>query len=119
MAGTEFAVLQRRFDFTKWLLEHTQRFPKSLRFSLAVRIENRMLAVLEQVVVANRRLEKLPHLRQADESLEALRILVRLSHAMRLLPTNSYEFAAKEMDALGKLLGGWMRQQKSAAPKRG
>jgi len=29
--GTEFQIIRRSFDFAKWLLEHTQRFPKSLR----------------------------------------------------------------------------------------
>ena len=112
MARSEFQVIQRSFDFSKWLLAHTQKFPKSLRFSLAVRIESRMLEVLEAAVIANRRRERLQLLMRADESLESLRILVRLSHEMRVLASNSYEYAAKEMDEIGRLLGGWMRQQR-------
>ena len=111
MAGTEFQVIRRSFDFAKWLLEHTQKFPKSLRFSLAVRIEERMLEVLECVTIANKLRDRLPLLRRADVAMESLRILVRLAHTMRVLATNSYEYAAREMDEIGKLLGGWIRQQ--------
>ncbi len=107
----QFKVIQRSYDFAKWLLEHTQKFPKSLRFSLAVRIENHILRFLELVVVANRRRQKLPLLESASAELEPLRILVRLAHEMRVLTTNSYEYASKEMDEIGKLLGGWIRQQ--------
>lgn len=51
--------------------------------------------------------------------LNNLRILLRLSHQMHLVAPNSYEFAAREIDEIGKLLGGWIRQQKSVALKRG
>jgi uncharacterized protein YecE (DUF72 family) len=108
---SDFQVVQRSFDFAKWLLAHTQKFPKSLRFSLAVRMENRALEILDAVVVANKRQQKLPLLARADEALASLRVLVRLGHEMRVLATNSYEYAAREMDEIGKLLGGWMKQQ--------
>jgi hypothetical protein len=107
----QFKVIQRSYDFTNWLFAHTQKFPRSLRFSLAVRIEDRMLEVLECVTVANKLRDRLPLLRRADNAMESLRILVRLAHTMRVLATNSYEYAAREMDEIGKLLGGWIRQQ--------
>jgi len=28
----DFMVIQRSYDFAKWLLAHTQKFPKSVRF---------------------------------------------------------------------------------------
>ncbi|MFO7675687.1 MAG: diversity-generating retroelement protein Avd [bacterium] len=111
MARTEFLVIQRSFDFSCWLLRHTQKFPKSLRFSLAVRIEDRALTVLEAAVSANRRRDKLALLDRADAALETLRVLVRLSHELKVLATNSYEYAAREIDEIGRLLGGWIRQQ--------
>ena len=112
MAKTEFQAIKRSLDFAKWLLAHTQKYPKSLRFSLAVRVEARMLEVLESVVVANKLRDKLPLLGKADAALESLRILVRLSYEMKVLASNSYEYAAREMDEIGKLLGGWIRQQR-------
>jgi len=111
VAHTQFQVIQRSFDFAAWLLAHTQKFPKSLRFSLAVRMENRVLEVLECVVVANKLRDKMPLLRRADAALDSLRILTRLSHSLRVLAANSYEYAAREVDEIGKLLGGWIRQQ--------
>jgi hypothetical protein len=119
VADSQFLVIQRSVDFCVWLMAHTQKYPKSLRFSLAVRTENRALELVELAVTANHRRDKLGLLARADEALASLRILVRLGHAMRVLPVNSYEFACREMDEIGRLLGGWIRQQSRPPAKRG
>jgi hypothetical protein len=119
MAHEELLIFQRCYDFAIWLLEHTQKFPKSLRFSLAVRIENRILEVLDSVVLANRLQNKVATLQQADRSLDSLRMLIRLAHSMRVLATNSYEYASQELTEIGKLLGGWLRQQRRPSVKGG
>jgi len=40
MAAQEFLVIKRGYDFSKWLLQHTGKFPKSYRFSIAAKLEN-------------------------------------------------------------------------------
>ena len=42
-------VIKRGFDFSKWLLHHTGKFPKSYRFSVAVKMENACRAYLRYV----------------------------------------------------------------------
>ncbi len=37
MATQEFLVIKRGYDFSKWLLQHTGKFPKSYRFSVAAK----------------------------------------------------------------------------------
>jgi hypothetical protein len=112
-------AFQKSFDLAVWLMNHTAKFPKSCRFSLAVRIENAILDVVEGIVVANRRTERIAVLTRVDERLATLRILLRLSHQMRVIAPNSYEYGSKEIDEIGKLLGGWLKQQKSVAQKKG
>ena len=40
MANTQMLVIKRGYDFSKWLLQHTGKFPKSYRFSVAAKLEN-------------------------------------------------------------------------------
>ena len=40
MANTEMLVIKRGYDFSKWLLQHTGKFPRSYRFSVAAKLEN-------------------------------------------------------------------------------
>jgi hypothetical protein len=103
-------IVKKAYDFSKWLLLHTGKFPKSYRFSIAVRIENAVLEFTELVAVANMRNDKRPLLEQADEVLTRLRILVRLSFDMQFISLNSYEFGSSQIVELGKMLGGWIKK---------
>ena len=107
----ELKLVQKSFDLCQWMFQHTNKFPKSHRFSTAVRIENRFLDFLENVSLASYRKDKLGLLKEADDHLFKLRLLVRLSHASKFINTGSYEYAAKGLDELGRILGGLIKKQ--------
>jgi len=65
----EMLVTKRGYDLSKWLLNHTGKFPRSYRFSVAAKMENAILDFIEMTTVANMRRDKLPLLRRANESL--------------------------------------------------
>ena len=108
----QLIIFTRIYDLTLWMMNHTSKFPKSSRFSISVKIESNMLELLGTILMANRRRNKTTYLEKADEILEQLRILVRLSKDMEFLNIKSYGFAARNLDEIGRLLGGWMKQQK-------
>jgi hypothetical protein len=35
MAKEEMLIVKKAYDFSRWLLQHTGKFPKSYRFSIA------------------------------------------------------------------------------------
>lgn len=109
MANQEFLVIKRGYDFSKWLLHHTGKFPKSYRFSVAAKLENAILEFIELVSIANVRKDKRSLLGQADEALVKMRLLFRLSYEMRFINLKSYEHGSKQIIELGKLLGGWIK----------
>lgn len=109
MAQTEMLTIKRGYDFCKWLLPHTGKFPKSHRFSVAVKLENAILDFIEHTSVANTRQNKLPLLKEADEALVKARLLFRLSYEMRFINFQSYEHGSGKLDELGRLLGGWIK----------
>jgi four helix bundle protein len=110
----DLIIFKKTYDFSKWLFQHTTNFPKSHRFSVAVQIENSILELLRQITVANHRKQKMPLLRQADETLLALKIFIRLSHDLKFISTKSFEFAIRQMQEIGRLLGGWIKSQAAA-----
>ncbi|MCG3154846.1 MAG: hypothetical protein DKINENOH_01442 [bacterium] len=109
MATSEFLVIKRGYDFSKWLLQHTGKFPKSYRFSVAAKLENNSLEFIELTTVANLRRDKLPLLKRADEALAKLRLLFRLSYEMRFINLKAYEHGSLLMNEMGRLLGGWIK----------
>ncbi len=105
----EMLIVKRGYDFSVWLLNHTGKFPKSYRFSVAAKMENAILDFVECTTIANMRRDKLPVLRRADEALARLRLLLRLSYEMRFVTLKSYEYGSRCLVELGKLLGGWIK----------
>jgi hypothetical protein len=106
----EMLVIKKGYDFSKWLLHHTGKFPKSYRFSIAAKLENGILDFIEMTTVANMRRDKLPLLKRADEALARIRLLFRLSYEMQFITLKSYEFGSLQLVELGKLLGGWIKR---------
>lgn len=104
-------ILKKAIDFAKWLFNHTGKFPKSHRFSVAVKLENLILEFIEAVEIANMRKNKLSLLNKADEKLTHLKTLFRLSYEMRFINLKSYEYGANQSVELGRMLGGWIKQQ--------
>lgn len=109
----ELIIFKKSYDFSKWLFQHTNKFPKSHRFSVAIKIENGILDFLRIITVANHRQKKLPLLRAADEELISLRIFLRLSQDLKFISTSSYEYAIRQLEEIGKMLGGWIKSQSS------
>lgn len=98
-------------EFVKWLLPATEKFPKRVRFTLSSRIDNLALDVVEDLVEARYSRRKTEYLKNINLKLERLRVLLRLCHDTQVLPHRSYEFAARSLDEVGRMVGGRIKQQ--------
>jgi len=103
-------VLVRWYDWTKWVLERVDSFPKNQRFIFGQRLADRSICVLEILVDATYRSKKAELLTDANRQIEVLRWLVRLAKDRRLLTTRQYGFACKGLTECGRMVGGWLKQ---------
>ena len=99
--------------FLGWLLDHTERFPRRLRFTLTNRIDNLVLDIYEGLVVARYTRHRIPILERINLDLEKLRLLLRLARDRGFLNRRSFEHGCKEIETAGRMVGGWLRQQRS------
>ena len=97
--------------FLGWLLKTTDQFPKRVRFTFVERINNLALDLVEDLIEAQYSRNKQLILKQANMKLEKLRVLLRLSQEQAYLSNKSYHYAIKQIDEVGRMLGGWMKQQ--------
>lgn len=104
-------VLVCLYDFTLWFLQRTNRFPKNWRISLGDRIDDLMINMLLKAHQVRFRKEKLSLLLELSEMLESLRILTRLCAHLGCLADNQQEYVARQIEEIGKQLGGWIKQQ--------
>jgi hypothetical protein len=50
-------------------------------------------------------------LKRINLRLERLRMLLRLCHRLKYLPHQRYEHAMRCLNEVGRMLGGWIKQQ--------
>ena len=117
MAGrkeeVELTVITKTYDFILWTCNHTGKFPRNHRFVLGERIERNLYDVLEILIRAKYSKQRQELLEQANLILEILRFQVRLAKDLQCLKVESYGFAAKAIDEIGRLIGGWLKSGKT------
>ncbi len=107
-------LFTKTYDFLLWLIPLTLKFPKSQRFLLAEQLSRLALAFYDTILEAVMEPEQVAtQLRLADKQLTKLRLYLRLSHDLHCLSPGQFEQAALRVEELGRLLGGWQRNQKT------
>ncbi|MCA9285847.1 MAG: diversity-generating retroelement protein Avd, partial [Phycisphaerales bacterium] len=107
-APPELLVQQKWEAFCAWLLPHADHWPKAARFTLAQRVQNHALDILELVIVARyepgRRRDALA---QVNRRLERMRHLFRIARATDAMPLAGFETAMRGVDEVGRMAHGW------------
>ena len=106
-------VLTKTDDFIKWFLPKLEKFPRNYKFLFGDRLVQIQLDLLENLIEAYYSKDKLAHLRAANLELEKLRHLLQISTEMRFLGLHQLEYATRELNHIGALVGGWICQQEA------
>jgi hypothetical protein len=102
-------ALEAMYRFILWLVPTVEKFPRSQKFLLGDRIQATALDVLERLIEATYTKARRPALLAANLGIEKLRFLFRLATELRYLDPRRYEHAARTLDEVGRLVGGWLK----------
>lgn len=102
-------ALEAHFQFLLWLAPTVEKFPRNQKFVLGDRIQTAALDVLDALIEATYTRDRRAHLARANLGLEKLRFHIRLAAELRVLDPRRYEHAARALDDIGRLLGGWAK----------
>ena len=102
------------YRFMLWLVPAIEGLPRSQKFMLGDRIQSTALVVLEALIEATYSRSRERQLAEANLGLEKLRILFRLAKDLRHLDLRRYEHAARAIDEVGRMVGGWMKANRAA-----
>lgn len=102
-------VLEKTYQFMLWLIPTVDKFPRAQKFLLGDRIQNSALDVLEGLIEAAYTKARVPILVRVNLALEKLRFLFRLAKDLRYLDMHRYEFAARALEEIGRMVGGWYK----------
>ncbi len=85
--------------------------PKSSRYTIGVRIENRFLDLLELTYTAyfTPKESKSAKITECILMLDTLKFLVSVSWEAKAISNKNYEDLADKLNETGKMLGGWKK----------
>ena len=106
----ELKIITHTYDLLIWTLGHTAKFPRSHRFGLGQRIEDKLHELLDHLVEAKFTGDKAEILRQASLRVEQLRLLYRVAKDLQILSMRSQRYGLERLQEIGRQLGGWRRQ---------
>lgn len=108
-------ALESMYQLLLWLVPTLEKFPRSQKFLLGDRLQAQALSVLDSLITATYSRERAGHLRAANLELEKLRFGIRLAKDLQHLDFKRYEYAARAVDEVGRLVGGWLKSHANAA----
>ena len=104
-------MIIKTYDLILWSCNHTNKFPRNHRFVLGERIERNLYNLLETLIRAKYTKNRQRLLEEANLKLEILPFQMRLAKDLQCLKVESYGFAAKSIDEIGRLVSGWLRRR--------
>ena len=107
-------ALEAMYRFLLWAIPTVEKFPRSQKFLLGDRIQTQALDALECLIEATYSRQRAQALTRANLGVEKLRVLFRLAFDLKLFDLRRYEHAAKNLDEVGRLIGGWSKADRAA-----
>ena len=102
-------ALEAMYRFMPWLIPAVEKCPRTQKFLLGDRLQTQAMAVLDSLIAVTYTKDRTGHLRQANLDIERMRFGIRLAHDLRHFDKKRYEFAARNLDQIGRMVGGWAR----------
>ncbi|MFN0298737.1 MAG: diversity-generating retroelement protein Avd [Burkholderiales bacterium] len=107
-------ALEAMYRFNLWLMPAVEKLPRTYKFVLGDRMQIAALDCLERLIEATYTKSRDAALGRANLALEKLRFMFRLAYDLKLIDLKRFEHAAREIDEVGRLVGGWIRSQRAA-----
>lgn len=107
-------ILQKTYDMIKYGNQCLLQFPRAERYALAAEIKQSMYKILRLIIQANKQRSKRKLQIEIDIELDVLRTFIRLAadKQIKYLSLRKYEIWSKQLNEIGRMLGGWMKATK-------
>ncbi len=104
-------IFQKIYAFYRLIHSHYSQIPKIQRYTLWQRCDYTVLLLLTQLIQTNTMAgpERVRILQEMSTQVDLLKVLIRLAQDTRAISTKQYLSLQAELQAIGKMLGGWIK----------
>jgi hypothetical protein len=108
-------VIHSIHELINWFLPIVSKYPRNMRYSLGTRIEENLFNTLENCITAQYSKKKVYYLNRANMNIELCRHFIRISNAQKVISNRQYEAFSRQLNDIGKQVGGWKREREENA----
>jgi len=92
--------------------EFLPHIPKDARYTLGNKIDALLVETIESVFVASYlpKDQKLPSIQNAAAKLDLAKFFLQLAWEIKVLDNKKYILISEQLNGVGRMLGGWLRQ---------
>lgn len=113
MDKTGGPAVEKAYQYLIWLVPTLEKLPRSQKFLIGDRIQTAATEVVELLTDAIYTRDRKSLLRTAQLRIERQRILMRALTDLKLIDLRRYEHSAKELNEIGKMIGGWIKAHRA------
>ena len=126
-------IYKQTYDILLRTMTATKDFPREYKYTLGQKIKDELIELVVMIYRANSAADKAQHIESIVERVQAIQLMMRLSHDMKILPRRPRAkarfqkscpakrdgAALSEMtDSLAKQAQGWLRSSGKGKPER-
>ena len=101
----------KTYEFIKLVYRTVRQFRKEYKYALGADLEQIIWQVLDEIIKTNSLpdAEKNKGIEKISELFDKFKIRFRLAYELGLIPAKKFGTAQKEMEEIGKMIGGWQK----------
>ncbi len=111
-------IYKQTYDILLRTMIATKDFPREYKFTLGQKIKDELIELVVMIYRANSAASKKQHINAILERIQAVQLLMRLSHDMKILPRGHYAALAEMTDGLGRQAQGWLKSSEGRTAER-
>ena len=111
-------IYKLTYDILLRTLVAIKDFPREYKFTLGEKIKDELIELVVMIYRANSAINKKQHIESLLERIQAIQLLLRLSHDMKVLSRRNYAALAQMTDGLGKQAQGWLKSSEGGKSER-
>ena len=102
-------IYKQTYDVLLRVMVATRDFPREYKFTLGQQLKDELIELVVMIYRANSAESKKQHIESILERIQAIQLLTRLSHDMRVLARRHYAALSEMTDNLGRQAQGWLK----------
>jgi hypothetical protein len=112
-------IYKQTYDILLRTMSATKDFPREYKYTLGQKIKDELIELVVMIYRANSATDKARHIESIVERVQAIQLMLRLSHDMKILSRRHYAALSEMTDSLAKQAQGWLRSSGKGEDRTG